>query len=115
MPPQPGPPGQASDRGDDRRAKLGALRGRLHQAAQALATPGDWAACLSLAARLPGQDWANILLIHAQRPGATQLGDYRQWAATGRQVRKGETGIAVFAIPLLNGAQESDVRGFRRR
>ena len=99
MPPQPGPPGQASDRGDDRRAKLGALRGRLHQAAQALATPGDWAACLSLAARLPGQDWANILLIHAQRPGATQLGDYRQWAATGRQVRKGETGIAVFAIP----------------
>jgi DNA primase len=99
MPPQPGPPGQAGDREDDRWAKLGALRGRLNQAAQALRTPGDWAACLNLAARLPGQDWGNILLINAQRPGATQLGDYRQWTATGRQVRKGETGIAVFAIP----------------
>ena len=77
IPPQPGLFSRAGDRGDDRRAKLGALRGRLHQAAQALRTPGDWAACLSLAARLPGQDWGNILLINAQRPGGTQLGDYR--------------------------------------
>jgi DNA primase len=99
MPPHPGPPGQAGDRDDDRRAKLGALRDQLHQAAQALRTAGDWAACLSLAARLPGQDWGNILLIGAQRPGATRLGDYKQWTAAGRQVRKGETGIAVFAIP----------------
>ena len=98
MPPQPGPPGQVRER-DDRQDKLGALRGRLHQAAQALRTPGDWAACMRLAARLHGQDWGNILLIHAQRPGATQLGDYQQWTATGRQVREGETGIAVFGIP----------------
>jgi DNA primase len=99
MAPQPRPPGQAGDRDDDRRAKLSALRGRLHQAAQALATPGDWAACLNLAARLPGQDWGNIILINAQRPSATQLGDYQQWTAAGRQIRTGETGIAVFAIP----------------
>ena len=89
---------QAREREDDRQ-KLDALRARLHDAAQALRTPADWGACLRLAARLPGEDFANILLINAQRPGATQVRDYRQWTATGRQVRKGENGIAIFGIP----------------
>jgi hypothetical protein len=99
MPPQPGPPGQAREREDDRQDKLGALRARLHDEAGALRTSGDWGECLRLAARLPGEDWGNILLIHALRPGATQLRGYRQWTAAGRQVRKGENGIAVFTIP----------------
>ena len=96
MPPHPA---QAREREDDRQAKLDALRARLHDAAQALRTPADWSACLRLAARLPGEDFANILLINAQRPGATQVRDCRQWTATGRQVRKGENGIAIFGIP----------------
>ena len=90
---------QARGRHDDLQETPGALRDRLHQAAQALRTPGDWGDCLRLAARLPGQDWGNILLIHARRPGATQLLGYREWTAAGRQVRKGENGIAVFTIP----------------
>ena len=89
---------QAREREDDRQ-KLDALRARLRDAAQALRTPADWGACLRLAARLPGEDFANILLINAQRPGATQVRDYRQWTAAGRQVRKGENGIAIFGIP----------------
>ena len=94
------PPHVAQDRErEDDRQKLDALRTRLHDAAHALRTPADWGACLRLAARLPGEDFANILLISAQRPGATHVGDYRQWTAAGRQVRKGENGIAIFGIP----------------
>ena len=101
-------PGQAREREEDRQRTLGALRARLHDDAQALRTPGDWGACLGLATRLPGEDFANILLIHAQRPGATLVRDYRQWTAAGRQVRKGEHGIAIFAIPPRPRAQRQD-------
>jgi hypothetical protein len=100
MSPRPGPPGQAREREDGQQDKLGALRARLHDAALALRTPADWEACLRQAAWLPGEDFANILLIHAQRPGATQARGYQQWTAAGRQVRKGENGIAVFGVPL---------------
>ena len=106
----------AHEREDDRQENPGALRARLHDAAQALRTPGDWAACLRLAARLPGEDFANILLIHAQRPGATQVRDYRHWTAAGRRVRRGENGIAVFSVPppapgRAPHASEDDERG----
>ena len=101
-------PGQAREREEDRQRTLGALRARLHDDARALRTPDDWGACLGLAARLPGEDFANILLIHAQRPGATLVRDYQQWTAAGRQVRKGEHGIAVFAIPPQPRAQRQD-------
>ena len=101
-------PGQAREREEDRQRTLGALRARLHEDAQALRTPDDWGACLGLAARLPGEDFANILLIHAQRPGATLVRDYQQWTAAGRQVRKGENGIAIFAIPPRPRAQRQD-------
>ncbi len=101
-------PGQAREREGDRERALGALRARLHDDAQALRTPGDWGACLGLATRLPGEDFANILLIHAQRPGATLVQDYRQWTAAGRQVRKGEHDIAIFATPPRPRAQRQD-------
>ena len=48
---------------------------------------------------MPGEDFANILLISSQRPGATMVRDYRQWTAAGRQVRRHEKGIETFRIP----------------
>lgn len=101
-------PGQEREREENRQSTPAALRARLHEAARALRTPGEWAACLRLAARLPGQDFANILLISTQRPGATLVRDYQQWTAAGRQVRKGERGIAIFAIPAQSHAQRQD-------
>ena len=86
-------------REDERQQKLAALRARLHEDAQALRTPGDWAARLRLAALMPGEDFANILLISSQRPGATMVRDYRQWTAARRQVRRHEKGIETFRIP----------------
>ena len=106
MPPHP--PGQDRDREEHRQRTPDALRARLHDDARALRTPDDWGACLSLATRLPGEDFANILLIHAQRPGATLVRDYQQWTAAGRQVRKGEHGIAIFASPARPHAQPQD-------
>jgi antirestriction protein ArdC len=38
----------------------------------------------------------NVLLIAAQRPEATYVAGYRVWQELGRQVRKGERGIAIF-------------------
>jgi DNA primase len=97
MTPRPAAPELARE--DDRQQKLAALRARLHEDAQALRTPGDWATRLRLAALLPGEEFANILLISSQRPSATMVRDYRQWTAAGRQVRRHEKGIETFRIP----------------
>jgi len=75
-------------REDERQQKLAALGTRLHENAQALRTSGDWAARLRMAALMPGEDFANILLISSQRPGATMVRDYRQWTAAGPPPRK---------------------------
>jgi DNA primase len=100
-------------REDERQQRLAALRARLHEDAQALRTPGDWAARLRLAALMPGEDFANILLISSQRPGATMVRDYRQWTAAGRQVRRHEKGIQTFRIlprPAPRRPQDRDQR-----
>ncbi len=38
---------------------------------------------------------SNIALIYAQRKDATQVAGYRKWQELGRQVKKGEKGIAI--------------------
>jgi len=95
--PRPAAPDPARE--DERRQKLAALRVRLHEDVETLRTPDDWAAQLRLAALMPGEDFANILLISSQRPGATMVRDYGQWPAAGRQVRRREKGIETFRIP----------------
>lgn len=92
-------PGQPADRDEDRQHKLAALNARLQEAALAVRTAADWASCLRLAALMPDQEFANILLITAQQPSATMVCDYRQRAALGRQVRRREKGIEILAIP----------------
>jgi hypothetical protein len=46
---------------------------------------------------MPAYSLNNILLVAAQRPDATAVAGYRAWRAAGRQVRKGEKGIAILA------------------
>jgi DNA primase len=96
---RPGEPGQASDREEELRRGLAALRARLGEDALALRAPEGWAGCLRLAALMPAEEFANIVLVAAQRPGATMVRDYRQWTSMGRQVRRGEKGIEAFAVP----------------
>jgi antirestriction protein ArdC len=56
-----------------------------------------WQAMLAAAARFHSYSWRNCLLILAQMPTATRVAGYRTWQHFGRQVRKGERGIAVIA------------------
>ena len=73
-------------------------------------TPEDWARCLRLAARLPGESFANILLIPARRPGATLLRGYDAWRAMGRQVSRQEKGIMIFSAARQPRPEHQDPR-----
>lgn len=86
-------------REQDRGHAIAELRDRADTEIRSLVTGEDWAALLRLAARLPGLGFTNVLLVAAQRPGATLVAGYQAWQAQGRQVRKGEPGIQVFAEP----------------
>jgi hypothetical protein len=57
----------------------------------------SWQAMLAAAARFHTYSWRNCLLILVQMPDASRVAGYRTWQSLGRQVRKGERGIAVLA------------------
>jgi DNA primase len=83
--------------GNDSAQRLAVLRERLLSAAGAIRTAGDWERALRAVARLPGESFANVLLIEAQRPGATLVRGYEGWRVAGRQVGRGEHGMEVFS------------------
>lgn len=53
----------------------------------------------------------NTLLIWSQRPDATHVAGYRAWMSMGRQVRKGEKGIAIVAPMKLRTTAKSSGPG----
>ena len=57
---------------------------------------GAWTAFLDTASRLYKYPFADQLMIHAQRPGATACASYEVWNDTMRRyVRRGAKGIAL--------------------
>jgi DNA primase len=84
-------------REENRAQRLAALQARMQQQAGEIRTARDWATCLRAAAQLPGENWANVLLISFQRPGATQVKGYEAWRAAGRRVNRDEKGIEIFS------------------
>lgn len=101
-------------------ARLQAVHDQLAASVEALTSSQAWARMLSVAARFHRYSPNNVLLITVQRPEATLVAGYRAWQQLGRQVRRGERGIAILA-PVLTRADpepESDttgtvLRGFR--
>lgn len=64
----------------------------------ALLVNGDGAARAALArvmGRLPGHSATNALLVLAQNPDATRLGDAGYWRRAGARIKKGERAISV--------------------
>jgi hypothetical protein len=61
---------------------------------------------LAVAARFHRYSPNNVLLILAQRPEAAQVAGYRTWKSLGRQVRKGERGIAILAPVVAKRTDE---------
>jgi antirestriction protein ArdC len=52
---------------------------------------------LEFTARFHRYSFCNVLLIHTQRPDATQVAGLRHWNRLGRHVRFGERGLMIFA------------------
>lgn len=76
-----------------------------------------WKEFLKFCAKFHSYSWNNRILIYYQRPDATLLKGYRAWQQVGRQVRKGERGIAIFAPmtrkEVKDGKERQVVSGFR--
>lgn len=60
-----------------------------------------WKDILEMAGRLYRFEFDNIILIHAQRPHATLVGDYDSWKKVSRYVKRGSKGIAIFPSKAL--------------
>jgi DNA primase len=103
------PPGRRS-REQDRQRQIAELHNRVDAQIRSLVSGEDWAAWLRLAARLPGLEFTNVLLVAAQRPSTTVVAGYQAWQAQGRHVRNGEPGIQVFAEPRAPSGRPRSAR-----
>ena len=77
---------------------------------------------LSVMSRFHRYSFGNLMLILAQRETATYVAGFRKWQELGRNVRKGEKGIGIFAPCRYKRKVEDDsgddrevqdIRGFR--
>ena len=105
--------------------RLAALHDRLTAQVEALVDSQDWKDFLAVAARFHRYSANNVLLILSQMPTATRVAGYRRWQSLGRQVRRGEAGLAILAPCVSRGRplEEAEVderpelarvlRGFR--
>ncbi len=92
--------------------KLDELHQRLTAQVEALVSGDDWRAMLDIAARLHRYSARNVILILSQRPaGVTRVAGYRRWQSLGRQVRKGEQGIAILAPCVYRKRAVDDAAG----
>lgn len=96
------------DRASARTERLEHLHAQLTAAVEDLANSDAWRRMLEIAARMPSYSPSNVLLIAAQRPDATRVAGYGTWRSLGRQVRKGEKGIAILAPCLSRTREERD-------
>jgi DNA primase catalytic core len=105
---RPTTPEEKARADDARTAKLEALHERLAAQVTALRTGEDWARWLATAARFHDYSFGNTMLILARRPEATAVAGYEAWKALGRQVDKGEKGIAILAPVVRRAAVDPD-------
>jgi DNA primase len=80
----------------------------LQETAERVRTAEDWNRCLQAAARLPGQSWANVLLISSRVPDATLVKGYEAWRSADRQVSRAEKGIEIFSLTARPAASRQD-------
>lgn len=87
-------PEEAARRAEERREEA---RSRLEAACDELRSSEGWQRFARARALLRGYSLNNTLLILSQRPAATTVASYRRWAELGRQVRRGEHALRVWA------------------
>ena len=64
-------------------------------------TEADWKAICKLTGQIYRYEFDNILMVYAQRPGATLIADYDTWKKVRRYVKRGSKGIAIFPSRAL--------------
>lgn len=90
--------------------RVAELHDQLEAAFQAMTTGEDWQRMLEVASRFHDYSLNNLLLILWQRPDATRVAGYRKWQELGRQVRRGERSIRIFA-PVRRWVEDEDDDG----
>lgn len=80
---------------------------QLRQGVATLTSTDQWTRWLRVQRRFHHYSWGNCLLILMQRPDATRVAGYHTWSSVGRQVRKGEHGIAILA-PIVRRLRVED-------
>ncbi|MCW2599461.1 MAG: serine/arginine repetitive matrix protein 2 [Frankiales bacterium] len=86
--------------------KLRAVHERLTAAVADLTRADAWQQMLQTAAKFHQYSPMNVLLVASQHPGASAVAGFHTWRQLGRQVRKGEKGIAILA-PVLGRSTAS--------
>ena len=61
----------------------------------------NWKNFLRITGRIYRYEFDNILMVYAQKPNATLVGDYDSWKKVGRYVKRGSRGIAIFPSKIL--------------
>lgn len=98
----------------DRHAKVEAATARLEAMLDELTSTETFRAYLRTMAQFHRYSWANVAMIMSQRPDASSVNSYNRWRELGRQVKKGERGIAIWAPTFRKGDDdEHELRGFR--
>jgi antirestriction protein ArdC len=85
------------------------LLDRLNKQVETLRTSDGWQRWIGFAGRFRNYSLNNQLLILMQRPDASRVAGYKTWQSLGRQVNKGERGLAIFA-PRTRVIDDGDER-----
>ena len=100
---------QGKAKARDLKASISASIDALAQAVDAVRASETFRQFLAMQARFHRYSWHNSILIATQRPDASQVAGYRTWQSMGRQVRKGEKGIAIIApCPFKREVKKSE-------
>ncbi len=94
---RPTTPEQRAKAAEARETKLAGLHQSHTEQVSALASGPQWRRWLDVAAKFHNYSFNNTLLLLAQKPDATQVAGYNLWTELGRQVVKGEKGLAILA------------------
>lgn len=77
--------------------KVEAYRAEIDGLVADLESDDEWLAYLDATSRFHKYSFNNTMLILLQRPDATRVAGFKVWESMGRNVKKGEKGIRIFA------------------
>ncbi|MBN9214657.1 MAG: ImmA/IrrE family metallo-endopeptidase [Microbacterium sp.] len=106
-----------AQRFDTLEEKIDAMKEELAAGVAELANDENWLRHLDVMRQFHQYSFQNQILISIQRPNATRVAGFKVWKGLGRNVMKGEKGIAILAPKVINrrnketGEPELDANG----